>query len=378
MSWRILLFELNGDGTETFIKGDVKLSDTQPIRKLSTPHQITGTLQRSATDLVDTNGAPLLKRWKTTAYVADENDKIWVGGVLADFDIDGPKLTIDVTGFTAYLKDQPYDGDFTSQGIDPLEIVRLFWAHQQERPGGNLGLEVDTASSPVRIGQPPRQVEFNADGSPVSFTADDKSVKYNWWSTGDMAGVIDTLARDTPFDYLEEHTWDGLQIRHFLKLGYPAIGTPQPELRFVLGENVRVMPSEKYSGDDVVTEVWVFGAGEGRDRVRGVASINPEGSLRRVKQVDDKSITDTTVATNRARDILMGYQPDIPGAGITTLLVSNHSHAQFGTFDVGDVVIYSGEHQWGDVVIWVKILTMTLLPSGQMLLQVTRADTIKQ
>lgn len=377
MNWRVLLFALNGDGTESFIKGDIPLSGSVPTRKLSSPHQITGALTRSVTDLVNPDGSPVIKRWKTTVYVADDNDKIWVGGIVADFTIEGPNLTLDVAGFTAYLKGQPFDSEYTGVGVDPFEVVRLFWAHAQGRPGGNLGLEIDATTSPIRIGEPPRQVEFNADGSPVSFQADDRSIKHNWWSTADMGGVIDQLARDTPFDYIEEHTWNGEQVRHSLRLGYPTLGAQKPELRFVLAENVKVLPREGYSGDDVVTEVWVYGAGEGRDRVRGVASIHPRDSLRRVKQVDDKKIESNEDATNRARDILMSYQPDIPGAGVTDLLVTDHSNAEFGTFDVGDEIIYSGEHQWGDVVIWIRILSMTLLSSGQMQLTVVRADTLK-
>lgn len=379
MKWRILFFELQGDGTETFIKGDVELITPEPTRKLSSPHQITGRLARSAVDLVNPDGSPVIKRWKTTVYAIDDNDRIWAGGIVADYQITGAELTIDVAGFTAYLKDLPYDGDYTSNGVDPLEVVRMFWAHAQGQQGGNLGLTLDDTTSPVRIGAPPRDVNFDTStGENVNFTAYDSQLTYNWWSTSDMGGIVDQLAKDTPFDYVEEHAFDGDTISHHLRLGYPTIGTQRPDLRFVLGENVTVLPQETYSGDDVVTEVWVFGAGEGRDRVRGVATLAPQSSVRRVKTVDDKTLTSAAKATDRARDVLMTYQPDIPGAGVTDLLVIDHSNAQFGTFDVGDEVIYSGEHRWGDVVIWVRILTITLLPGGKMRLSVTRTDTLKR
>lgn len=382
MEWRILLFELQGDGTETFIKGDIALTDAAPVRNLSAPHQITGKLNRPYSDLVDPlDGSPLIKRKKTTAYVIDENERIWCGGIVFDFQIEASVLTLDVAGFTAYLKGLPYDGDYTSNGVDPLDVYRMFWAHAQGRQGGNLGLTIDDTITPIRIGAPPRDVNFDTtDGENVNFTASDSQITYNWWSTADMGGVLDQLASDTPFDYVEEHTFDpeSETILHHIRLGYPTIGTVRPEPRFVLGENVKVLPSEDYSGDDVVTEVWVFGAGEGRDRVRGVATIAPEDSLRAVKIVDDKDITSAEAATNRARDILMTYQPDVPGAGITQLDIIDHSNARFGSFDVGDEVIYSGEHRWGDVVIWVRILAMALLPGGKMRLTVVRTDTLKR
>lgn len=377
MSYRFLFFRLNGDGTETFIKGDVPLSNTQPARKLSAPHQIRGTLTRSVTDLVDTDGSPLIRRWQTTAYVADENDRIWCGGVVADFTIDGASLTLDVAGMTAYLKGMPFDGDVTKVDEDPLNIVRLFWNHAQSQPGGDLGLVVEDTTSSVRIGNPPRQVEFSTtDGSDVSFSASDEALHYNWWETADMGGVIDQLARDTPFDYVEEHAWDGETISHTLRLGYPSIGAVRPDRRFVLGENVRVIPSEDYSGDDVVTDLWLFGAGEGRTRIRGVARLHPENSVRRVKTINDKRVDNQTWADARAAEELRKRQPDVPGAGVTSLLVSNHPNTPFGSFDVGDVVPYSGAHHWGDVLIWVKIISMTLLPSGQMQVDVVRADTL--
>jgi hypothetical protein len=120
----------------------------------------------------------------------------------------------------------------------------------------------------------------------------------------------------------------------------------------------------------------VFGAGEGRARIRAVASVPPTNSLRSVKIIDDKGLTTFTDAQNRARDVLMGYQPTVPGAGVTELEVENHSNAEFGSFDVGDVVLYSAEHPWGDIVVWVKIVTLSLMPNGHIKLAVVRADTL--
>lgn len=378
MNWRYLFYEVNGDGTENFIRGDVPVVGGQPTRKLSSPHQISGSIKAgTAGELHAPDGSTVLRRWKTSVYVADDNDKIWVGGLLADYTVDGDMLNFDVAGFTAYPKDLPYDGEYNAVQEDPLDLTRQLWVHVQSQPGGNLGLVLDSTVSPVRIGVAARDVNFSqTDGTDVSFTAYDGAVALNWWSTADIAGQIDTWAKSTPFDYLEDHTFLGDVIQHNLRLGYPTIGARRPDPRFVLGENVKVLPGEDYTGDDVVTEVWVFGAGEGRARVRGVASVSPRDSLRRVRIIDDKSLTNFADAQQRASDILSSFQPEVPGAGVTQLVVDNHSNAEFGSFDVGDEVIYSGEHRWGDVVIWVKIISMTLLPSGKLQLGVVRADTI--
>jgi len=46
--------------------------------------------------------------------------------------------------------------------------------------------------------------------------------------------------------------------------------------------------------------------------------------------------------------------------------------------DVGDEVLYGGDHDWGAVEQWVKIVKMTRAPgtSDDLLLTVVRADTL--
>lgn len=509
MAWTYLLFELTGNGTETFIRADVPLSNVSATRNLSGPHRITGQLDTPEQSLIKADGSPLLRRWKTTCYVEDPNRDIWVGGVLVDYTIDGPQLKLDVAGMTTYIKGQPFDDDMRAVQTDPTSIVKTFWNHIQTKPGGNLGLVIDDVSTPVKVGEAPEDVtvspseisraaneiasrianlqamnddltwdgaseqvaqyaptfleNFNGTRVPLDrvamfshlsqwteppqkldaaqeirkrfrenlpinpdwtwtdmpenvtwhhawllqqYAADPlnrdmaitwltgyidaniektgssqphNTLQYNWWSTDDMGGVIDQLAKDTPFDYLEEHFWDGTKIAHRLRIGYPRIGTQRPEARFVLGENVKVQPSEQFDGDDVVTEVWVLGSGEGRAKIRAVAAVHPTESVRRVKTIDAPKIQTQQEADKRARDELSRYQPDIPGAGITTLVVSNSSNAAFGTFNVGDDVIFSGRYEWGEVAIWVRIVSMTISPddSETMTLGVIRADTLK-
>jgi hypothetical protein len=375
--WRFLFFELNGDGTENFIRGDVLLDTPSAIKVLSGPHQIGGVLTIPVQDLQLADGSPVLRRWKTTVYLQDPNGEIWAGGVLVDFTIDGPALTVDVSGLTTYAKDQPYGAEYSQLGVDPLDVVRDIWGYLQNQTGGNIGLVLDDTTSPVRIGVP-------ADSSTASpsdgedLTGTQGAIKMNWWSTDDCGGAVDTLAKNTPFDYLERHYWDGEIIRHRLELGYPGIGARKTDPRFVLGENVYKIPSETYAADDVVTEVWVLGAGEGRARLRGVASLVPKNSVRRVKIIDDKTLDTQEKVDAQAQQELATYQPDMPGAGITELVVSNHSNAPLGSYDVGDEILYSGDHEWGDIAIWVKITRMALSPNGgdDVTISVVRTDTL--
>lgn len=370
--WRYLLCELDGsDGSETIVHTEFPIKKPTLSRALSTPHQITGTLDVPTADLFREDGSPLLRRWKSTIYAEDPNGKIWVGGMLADYTIDGPVLALDVAGFTAYPVDEPYDDEVEFVQTDPLDVVRHIWQWLQVRPGGNLNLRVDDTATPVRVGEPREEGE-GADQSAAP-------LQLNWWSTDNLGSKIDELAKSAPFDYLEHHTWgDGDNILHRLELGYPTIGRRLDNLSFTLGVNVRKMPAETLDGEDVVTGVRVLGAGEGRDRIIGVAESAPSDSVRRIKTVVDKLITSNDEATVRARQELARYTNDRPGAGITELIITDSPEAPFGSYDVGDEIPYVGDHDWGEVDVWVKIVKLTIQPdtSDDIIATVVRTDSL--
>jgi hypothetical protein len=415
--WRYILTELGGDGTELDITGNLNLKGAELTKVLSGPHQITGQISLPDASLITADGHQI-KRWKTALYAEDPNEELWVGGLVADYTIDGPAVHLDVTGFTAYPKDMPFDGEIDAVAVDPLDLVRQLWDHVQGRQGGNLGVQVDPQTSSIRVGTTPTTTsvstaddgtvtttttQVNVDGSTTTTTITTRTdgtsttststqapstsvqlsatggpILINWWSTSDIAGTIDSLAKEAPFDYRELHYWDGDRITHYLELGVPELGARRDTLRFVLGENVFKMPTEEYPDSDIVTEVWVYGAGEGRARIRGVASVAPQNSLRRVITIDDKGITDLDAANRRARDELNRYQPEIPGAGITELVIRNHPNAPLGSYDVGDEILYSGDHDWGPVDVWVKITKLTLRPDDgdDVTATVVRAGTL--
>ena len=94
-------------------------------------------------------------------------------------------------------------------------------------PGGDRGRfgarDVDPLTSPVRVGEEERDVNFSTgDGQDVSFETG--PFRLNPVDTQDLAKTIEDLAADTPFDYLEETRWVGESIRHRMRLGYPAFG----------------------------------------------------------------------------------------------------------------------------------------------------------
>lgn len=379
--WRYLAYRLNGDGTESMVHPALPISGAQPVRVLSGHHQISGTLHASTQDLRTETGRPIFERWRTAIYAENPAGDLWVGGLLADFSIDGSQITLDVAGFTAYPADQPYDGEevgYIQQ--DALWVFRFMWEWLQAQPGANLGLAIDDTLSGVLVGTPAEDVNFQTSaGTQVSFTAGPYML--NWWSTDDLGAKIDELAKQTPFDWIEEHSWSGVQESpvHFLRLGYPTLGNRKDDLRFVLGENVYKIPREDLLGDDVVTGVIVLGSGEGRDRVVGRAIRTPDSSLRRIKTIDDKTITSNTQADARALAELEAYRSVMDNPNVTELVVVDHPNAPLGSYDVGDEIPYAGDHEWGSVDIWGKVTKIALNPDegNTAVVSIIRSDRVQ-
>lgn len=362
--WEYHLATLNGDGTETFVDHELPLSGVQLTRVLSGPHNITGTLDVPLERFIDDFGDPIIVRWKSVIYACQTgSEEIWVGGIVADYDIDGPQLSIDCVGFTGYAKDQPYTDSVYYINEDPLDIVRAVWNTLQSKAGADLGLNFDATTTPIRIGTQLENVQFETkEGQMVQFEAG--PIKFNWWSNHDIAGRVDELAKDTPFDYLETHRWSGEVVLHQVRLGYPTLGNRLTQQRFVLGENVFKQPSETYSGDDVPSGFLVLGSGEGRAMAHGIAEVTGPGVIRRIAVIQDTKLTSNSRAQKRAQQRLDAARRHLNEARISELVIRDHSHAPFGSFDVGDEVFYEGDHDWGTVGAYVKITKMTISPQS--------------
>lgn len=195
-----------------------------------------------------------------------------------------------------------------------------------------------------------------------------------WWESPDCGQEIDTLARETPFDYREEHTWadDSKDtVEHRLRLGYPRLGRRQHNLRFVEGENVADVVTVTRDGDEFANEIVGLGAGEGRETIRSRVP-NRDGRLRRVRVLEDKSVRREGRMRALAGDALATFR-DL--RDITRCSVWNHPHAPLGSFHVGDDVFVEARTGWADEGLWCRILAVTWSPDTDVIdLELTRSD----
>ncbi|NHN55767.1 hypothetical protein G9U51_08255 [Calidifontibacter sp. DB0510] len=467
--WRYFATRLNGDGTETYLAGDLPLKDVQISQVLSGVDNLDATVPVEH-DRLRAAGVDygIFVPWSTAVY-AELDGVIRAGGIVVDVDLDGPSLKLSCDGFTGYLSGMPY-GDVTNLvQVDPLKVAGMIWGHVQSQPGGNLGirLDIDPPTSPIRLGLLPVEQwpmlrngstgypllpegsrfrytwpKTTADAeekiaygvatrtfSPISGTArcvyrrisdgavaeqtkttatlpagwevlgrivdeqpqaaDDGSAwepyKLEWFADFDLGQRWADLAQLGRFDYWVEHAWgdaDGITaggtvyLTHTLHVVYGGIGRRREDLRFVVGENVQVVPAVEVRGVEYADEIITLGAGEGRAMVRGTwRGDSPR--LRRPKVVTDKLLRTTAAANRAAATEGARIAPDVRG-DVKQLVVRHHPNAPLGSWQPGDQIRLVGAVSgWASRLdLWVRVLETQISPdTGDVAtLTVTRSE----
>ena len=365
--------------TGEFLHWELPVDELEITRTLSGPQQITGKFPTEIGDLRDLD----LEAWATWIHV-EEDGLIRASGILQPSSIDeNETLTLDAVGVSGYAKGIPYLGDFTLSGtdpdtgesgigvgLDPADIVRDIWAYLQSFGNSDLGVEV-YGDTPIKRGTPPKDVEFEAtDGDTgqaqdVSFVAGPYSA-LDWWEAKDCGSEIDSLAKDTPFDFVEREAWnaDKTAVDHWIELTYPRRGGFLDGVRFAQDENIMAAVGPEEPDDRYASEVVTLGKGEGSARVRGFAGRTLGSRLRRVAVVDDKTIESTNGANSAARVELESRQAlaDITEA----LVLARHPNGNLGSYTEGDEVVVEAEVPWiGDLRVVQRILSYTYSPTAE-------------
>lgn len=362
--WRYLAFRVDGlGGPRTLLEAELPLDEVQMTDVLSGPPQMTGTIAPHLARLVAADGLPLLRPWRTAIF-AEQDGVLNAGGLLVASGYSGPEWHLDVSGFSGYLHGQPYEGDESFVDADPTDIFRHVWAHVQNQPGRNMGITVGSTTSPVKVGRPlpgkPSTV------TPAAGSGDEGPYRLTWWQNHDLMETADGLAEATPFDYHERWQWNADKTFPvgFIDLGYPRLGRRQIGPRYILGENIHVIPDVEEDGEDFANDVRVLGAGEGSAMVVGRATAATDG-LRRTRTIERKDLTDKGRADRAAqqellRSLLTTSTPtvavtDTPQAPLSATQVGDEIRLQVDAADVGG---------WRDIDLWFRVTSKTIDPDA--------------
>lgn len=347
--WNFQAGRLTGDGFIEITETELPINVNSVESVLSAPSRMSGTISPAVARL-KTGGRAVFEPYNTVIVAEANNQPIGMGIYQPESSFDNGSWSISTLGLTSYAVGTPYVGEENLVGVDPLDIFRLFWTHIQSQAMSNLGITVDTTTSPVRVGK-------------AASTTDDTSFedgprKLNLWDTPDIGRAIDEYARSTPFDWMETLAWNGDYPQCHIKLGYPVIGGRYPKLRLVVGENIVTRPRVQQNG--YVNQVHVLGAGEGRARVRGYAGIS-DGRIRRVRTIEDPDVTTVADANRMASDELAVSRGEY---FIDSVTVRDHPNAPLAELELGREVPIYAEGDQVDVDSWARVIGKTIQPGA--------------
>lgn len=314
---------------------DLVVKKPKVLRALSGPAQ----LQCELNPLDPSAKGISFKPWSHIVHVEKTilgQRKIWASCIVQPSPVDKKTGIISLTaqGFGAYPKKMPWLQNWNPLVCDVFEPVHKIWDHLQSYPNGNLNVEVYPAESGIEM--------------LPGYAFDGNITNLNFWAMfirasdkQDCQDNIDKLARDIPFDYVEQSAWsdDYTVINKKIFLGYPKAGVDQDNLAFIIGENVIEAAPHLETEIDWASDAVIDGWFPGQEVSSTFTNADPN-RLRRVVMQDDARINSNERAQVWAKRKLTRRQT--PSYWESIIIDMGHSNAPFGTFDVGDRINVRG------------------------------------
>ena len=213
---------------------DLIVAEPQVVRTLSGPCSIQFKVHYSEPSAQGIQFKPWGQWIHAVKEDLDGNDRIWASGIVRPSEVDPSTgiLSLQAEGFSSYAKGLPWLVNWNPIAVDPFEIVENIWNHIQSFDNGNLGVTVYPTSSGTQMLP---GFSFNNEQFVQEFFA----IFIREVDRTDCGDYINKLARDIPFDYVEESTWGtGSSIVKKIQLAYPRTGITQTDLAFRVNENV--------------------------------------------------------------------------------------------------------------------------------------------
>lgn len=351
--WRISVQESRG--TREIVTYDLNVTKLRITRALSGPFDLQCDVNPN-----DPSAAGIyFKPWRQLVHVEkimQGKRRLWGTGIVQPSDIDENSgvLQLKAKGFSCYPKGIPWLEDLNWLANDVYRPVVEIWRHlQNDFPNGDLGVEIYPTTAGVEM--------------LPGYAFDGDLLNLNFFATFvrqtdrlDCGDYIDALARDVPFDYVEQSAWnaDRTDVVKKIKLGYPRLGVIQENLAFILNENVISAKPHTESQVDWVSDVGITGYFPGQEYSARLANADPD-RLRRYLDEDTAFIDSNERSAAWANRRLARRQT--PPYWETITILPNHPNAPLGSFDVGDSIIVKGSMPWvGEVAQFHKVIAITV------------------
>lgn len=294
---------------------------------------------------------------------------IWASGIVVPSQIDKQSgvMHLEAQGFSGYPDKMPLLFNWNPFVIDPFQTVHKIWDHLQSYPQGNLGVNVYPALSGIEMFP---GYAFDGEVANLNFTAEFIRAE----DKEDAKDHIDKLARDVPFDYVEQSAWndDRSAVIKQLYLGYPLAGVQQDHLAFVLNENVLEASPHIETEIDWASDIIIDGWFPGQEYSSTLTNADTT-RFRRVIMQDDARINSDERAAAWAKKKLTRRQT--PAYWDSVIVDPGHSNAPFGTYDVGDRIMIKGVMPWvGDVAQLHKIIVIAFDEKSQTVQLTTKPE----
>lgn len=362
--FRFLVEDVHGN----ILARDVEVMEPSVARILSGPSQIEFKIHPQEPS-IQVNGGPIqFKPWGAIVHAIKEDwngdDRIWASGIVKPGEIDPTTgvLTVKAEGYSSYPKGIPWLENWNPIAVDPFEVVERIWNHIQNYTNGNLGVTVYPTTSGTQILP---GFGFNNEIAVQEFFA----VFIRAADRNDCGEYIERLARDIPFDYIEESTWNETKtgIIKKIKLGYPNAGTAQDSLVFRLGDNVLQATPKQQSEVEWFSDITINGYFPGKVYSATISNADPD-RFRRVMDETDLNVDSNERAAAWAKKLLTRRQ--FPNQFESLIIDPYHPNAPFLSYDIGDTVKVDGEMPWVGHISEDHKITMIIWQGDQVELKV--------
>lgn len=334
------------------------------------------------------DGRPVWGKQDTLCYAEDENEELrWVGICTGAVPND-KGLNLSFIGPRGWLERVDFNGVIRRWETDVFHIVRTLINHAETKPQ-SLSFHVTQGGSAYSVGdeQPPakpRQPARRKGEKKSDYTAskrykdwqeemtrwtnrygDREPYTLAWWEAPSVGEEIDSLAKETGFDYRERFRWVDrakLQAAFHLDLADNMVKR-RDDIAFVDGVNLAAGLDPDHS-DDYANRVIALGAGEGR-KMRMERAGGSDGRLYQSEYVLYKTIRNTKrlkalAQADRAR--LADTAPNIK----TIVAWDVEGFAPLNTLQVGDEVKVQSTYTDPETDLWRRVVGINRNPESSL------------